>query len=221
MVNERWLPIPGYEGIYEASNKGFVRSLDRHQVNSQGVLRRLKGRTLRPSSSPLNCKRVVLYKPEAPAKTMTVHRAVMLAFGPDLTPLIICHSDGDPTNNQLENLRWDTPSSNMYDKQKHGTDHLRNRTHCPNGHPLEQPNLISKKLSKGFRACRSCHQARSDQFNGSHLSYEQSADLRLEMNLRKKSFPHGQRKKFELLYLESNFDATVVGSFPDQKDAGH
>jgi hypothetical protein len=49
------------------------------------------------------------------------HRLVLLAFvGPCPEGLEGCHNDGDPSNNRLDNLRWDTRESNMADQIKHG-----------------------------------------------------------------------------------------------------
>ena len=52
----------------------------------------------------------------------TIHRLVLEAFvGPCAPGLICCHNDGDPTNNRVENLRWDTYQSNSDDMLLHGT----------------------------------------------------------------------------------------------------
>lgn len=52
-----------------------------------------------------------------------VHRLVLETFiGPCPDGMEACHNDGNPRNNRLDNLRWDTPSSNMQDKKKHGTN---------------------------------------------------------------------------------------------------
>jgi hypothetical protein len=51
-----------------------------------------------------------------------VHRLVLETFvGPCPTGLVCCHDDGDPTNNRVENLRWDTYQANEEDKLRHGT----------------------------------------------------------------------------------------------------
>jgi hypothetical protein len=51
-----------------------------------------------------------------------VHRLVLEAFvGPRPPGLICCHNDGDPTNNQVENLRWDSYRANSEDMLRHGT----------------------------------------------------------------------------------------------------
>lgn len=55
-------------------------------------------------------------------KLMHVHRLVLTAFrGPCPEGMQACHCDGDPRNNALGNLRWDTPTANHADKRKHGT----------------------------------------------------------------------------------------------------
>lgn len=52
----------------------------------------------------------------------SVHRLVLLAFvGPCPDGLQACHNDGDRENNRPDNLRWDTPSSNYADRDRHGT----------------------------------------------------------------------------------------------------
>lgn len=54
-------------------------------------------------------------------KTM-VHRVVLLAFvGPCPDGMEGCHNDGNPANNAISNLRYDTHASNMADRRKHGT----------------------------------------------------------------------------------------------------
>jgi hypothetical protein len=70
-----------------------------------------------------------------------------------------CHENGDPTNNRLANLRWDTPGNNNLDKQRHGTDHQRNKLTCPLDHLLSRPNLKPSELAKGRRSCLACNRA--------------------------------------------------------------
>lgn len=141
MSTELWRPILGVEG-YEVSNQGNVRSLSgrsvkAHKVSKYGHLQ---------VSFYVDKKRIPRY----------VHRLVLEAFvGPCPDGLQCCHNDGDATNNRLENLRWDTPSSNMYDKVRHGTHHNANRTHCPHGHPLD---AVKRHGDGAFwqRRCRTC-----------------------------------------------------------------
>lgn len=67
---------------------------------------------------------VRLYRPGLQkGKDIGVHRLVLTAFvGPCPKGMEGCHDDGDPLNNELRNLRWDTPRGNSQDRLKHGTD---------------------------------------------------------------------------------------------------
>lgn len=59
------------------------------------------------------------------ARNFFVHRLVLEAFvGPCPEGMECCHGDGNPANNSLSNLRWDTGSANQADRRKHGTAHL-------------------------------------------------------------------------------------------------
>lgn len=203
MTNEKWVPVPQYEGYYEVSDLGVVRSLDRTWTRRDGVPFRRKGRVIRPSTGRYGHQRLVLHHDEKPDKTMTVHRIVAIAFLGLKSDLVVCHENGDPKDNRLSNLRWDTLSSNSLDMERHGTNRYRNRTHCVSGHLLEHPNLVSGKIKAGLRGCRACHQANSDQFLGSVLSPDQSKRLRYQMVMSAKRFKFGQRREYEARYLEN------------------
>lgn len=63
-------------------------------------------------------------------KWRLIHHLVLEAFvGPRPTGFQCCHNDGDPTNNHLENLRWDTAKNNMKDRDRHGRTR-RGEMHC-------------------------------------------------------------------------------------------
>ena len=69
-MNEIWKPIKGYEGIYEVSSLGRVRSLDRHIVRKNDADYRLKGRVLTPKTY----KRHYAYR-QSPSLTTTAKGA--------------------------------------------------------------------------------------------------------------------------------------------------
>ncbi len=104
---EVWKPIPGFPD-YEASNLGKVRSLKRKTV-----------RILSPSRNPRGYLGVNLCNN---GRTYAyIHSLVMLAFvGPRPAGMHTCHNDDNPSNNRLDNLRYDTPSSNQQDCTKNG-----------------------------------------------------------------------------------------------------
>lgn len=120
MTEERWLPVPGYEGSYEVSDMGRVRSLDRswQQVSRHGTLHThsMRGRMLRPGPMPGGHLSVALGK----GNSHCVHELVLLAFlGPPPPKTEARHLDGDETNNRFVNLVWDTRGNNNRDKKWH------------------------------------------------------------------------------------------------------
>ena len=153
---ERWAPILGYEGAYEVSNLGRVRSLDRDVEQSNGT-RRWRGRIRKlfvgadeyPSVTLSNAGRV---------RTHRVHLLVLEAFaGPRPDGFEACHNNGNRADSRLVNLRWDTSSENHLDKSRHYSDHNRRKTQCPRSHLLTPPNLMEPKWSEtGWRECLAC-----------------------------------------------------------------
>lgn len=160
-ANEEWRPVLGYEGYYEVSSRGRVRSLPRKVATSRGA-RVSPGRTLKTPTSTGGYLRVDLSR-DGISKSRSVHVLVLEAFtGPRPSRgHDACHWDGDPSNNNIENLRWDTKSANMADKMRHGRDFRKNKTQCKRGHLLREPNLVPSRLRIGQRSCRACSMARS------------------------------------------------------------
>lgn len=128
MENENWKQIP-IAPLYEVSNLGRVRSVTRqferksrtgntHTVTWGGRLiggwiKRIRGRpvcvmvSLRHDGNTILCR---------------VHRLVLEAFvGPCPAGMEGCHNDGNPSNNCVENLRWDTHQANVDDMVSHKT----------------------------------------------------------------------------------------------------
>lgn len=159
---EQWKSIPHYEGYYEVSDQGRVRSLDRTIVTVQGR-RTVPGKALTPSTDALGRMVVNLSKGGKP-KQFKVHRLVMRAFrGPCPDGMEVCHNNGDSADNRLENLRYDGHTENVKDMLKHGTNYWANRKACSRGHLFAPPNLLihRKKNGKVQRACRACHRTRA------------------------------------------------------------
>jgi NUMOD4 motif/HNH endonuclease len=144
---ERWAPIPGYEGLYEASTLGRIWSIHRPGV----------GKTGRILKQPLNASRYPFVNLSKGGKTWpwTVHRLVMLAFaGPPPPGQEVRHKDGNRANPALSNLEYGTRSENVRDTLRHGTNYWANKTHCKYGHEFTPQNTYVN--SKGSRECRTC-----------------------------------------------------------------
>ena len=110
---EEWKSIPGYEGLYEVSNLGRVRSLDRYVKYSNGNIHLHKGKVLSPGKNTDGYLEVVL-KCNRKCKTITVHRLVAQTFipNPDNLPQVN-HKDEVKSNNCVENLEWCTQQYNL------------------------------------------------------------------------------------------------------------
>jgi hypothetical protein len=149
---ERWLPVVGYEGFYEVSDQGRVRSLDRIVDELRGG-RTWKGRVLITQRHPKGYL-IVALTAKGRSKSHSVHRLVLRAFQGDCPDgMQCCHANGIRDDNRLDNLRWDTRSANEQDKIRHGTHPQLSKTHCPKGHPYDETNTYR---SKGTRKCRRC-----------------------------------------------------------------
>lgn len=124
MTDERWLPVVGYEGRYEVSDQGRVRSLLRG------------GRYLKPLYDRKGYLYVCLTGARSVQKRYPVHGLVLGAFTGPRPPGMVCrHGTGGKEDNRLSNIRWGTPSENNYDLVRDGTHVQARKTHCPKGHP--------------------------------------------------------------------------------------
>lgn len=121
MTMEKWKYIAGYEGYYQVSDCGNVRSVDRTVTTVDGVVRSYTGHNLSLADDG-DGYMVVLLSKDNIKKHRRVHRLVLDAFvGIRPDGLECCHNDGCPSNNMLNNLRWDTISENKRDMIKHGS----------------------------------------------------------------------------------------------------
>lgn len=106
---EEWRNVVGFEGMYEISNHGQVRSVKTGQIKKQSF------------SKKDNRFYLGLWK-DNKQKIVKPHRLVLEAFiGKCPEGLEGCHNDGNALNNHVSNLRWDTHTSNIHDRVKHGT----------------------------------------------------------------------------------------------------
>lgn len=109
---ESWKPIKGYEGYYEISNFGNVRSLDRKVKGKNGKFQSLKGKNLKTPPGKPGYPTVSLQINNIP-KTFAVHRLVAKHFIPKVQGKdVVNHIDGNKTNNHHKNLEWVTHSEN-------------------------------------------------------------------------------------------------------------
>lgn len=149
-MDEIWRDIPGYEGRYQVSNLGRVKSLG-HVISRRNLLTGGMSRVMVPD---------VIVKPQPqpsghldvkighkPARHFRVHRLVALAFlGPCPSGMEVCHNDSDPANNRVDNLRYDTRSGNRLDMVRQGNEGRQILR-------VEQVAIIRERLAEG-ESCR-------------------------------------------------------------------
>lgn len=111
LKTEIWRPIKDYEGLYEVSNMGNVRSVDRYVMHDNHY-RFLKGKPIKSFPNLRGYLRVRLCK-NSKAKNYFVHRLVAEAFMPNPNDLpFIDHINTIRDDNRVENLRWCSQKEN-------------------------------------------------------------------------------------------------------------
>lgn len=123
-MEEIWKDIPGYEGKYQASTEGRIRSLDRKvrgvcHFTGEEFYRNIKGQILKPGRFCKAGHVSVVLGHGIPGRP--VHQLVMLTFvGETPEGMEVLHNNGDPTDNRLDNLRYGTRTENILDVYRQG-----------------------------------------------------------------------------------------------------
>ncbi len=111
---EKWNDIVGYEGHYQISNFGRVRSVDRTEMNVNGINRKLKG-SLKSTYTDRTGYVLVTLSKNNENKVYPLHRLVAQAFIPNPNDLDeVNHKDRNRKNNFLSNLQWCTSRENTH-----------------------------------------------------------------------------------------------------------
>ena len=145
-MEEIWKPVVGYEGFYEVSNLGRVRSLDRVTMKPHprnGVMTRYikPGRIMKPASHP-NGYLTICLKVNGSKENCLVHRLVGKAFVPGFFEgADINHKNEMRTDNSAENLEWCTRSYNL--KYNERAKHVG----IIQGKPVEQLSLDGELIA--------------------------------------------------------------------------
>lgn len=119
MMREIWKDVPGWEGVYQVSNRGRMKSF---KADPSGKVMSLRNKTG-------DYIRIVLQKRGRKQETVLVHRLVANVFIPNPLNLpVVNHKDGNKQNNSASNLEWCTNSYNV--------------RHSMNMHPMQSVSMV-------------------------------------------------------------------------------
>lgn len=170
--NEIWIDIEGYEGLYQVSNYGNVRSLNYKRTGKSKILKQQKHKS--------GYLKVNLYI-NGSMRTYLVHRLVCEAFidNPENKPEVN-HVDGNKGNNAIDNLEWTTRSENQIHAWNNG---LKENTRsvvkqslflaqdaCKRSVKCITTNIIYESISEAELLTGICHQNIGKCCNGSRKS---------------------------------------------------
>ena len=158
-VIETWKQVVGFEGAYEVSDLGRVRSMPRQAlklIHGKAVIVNYKGSILK--ARPVH--HGYLHVSLGARNDRYIHILVLEAFvGACPSGHQSAHDDGNAGNNMLSNLSWKTPLDNSHDKYRHGTalfgdrNPNRRKMHCPQGHEYTDDNT---RWIANRRHCKTC-----------------------------------------------------------------
>ena len=141
-MKEIWKDIPGYEGLYQVSNLGRVKSLERYKDNNSGLVKMPE----KIMQGGIRNGYVLVYlTKDGKRKTFSAHRLVAQAFipNPEQKPTIN-HINGNKQDNRVENLEWNTDKENINHAVKTGLwDHKNNKNSIPVAQYDADMNLIN------------------------------------------------------------------------------
>lgn len=158
MIREEfWRPVVGFEGLYDVSSEGRVKSIARGVGAKGGFARWTQNRILRPTPRRTGYVVVSLSR-EGENEYRSIHRLVCEAFhGPPPEGHVVRHLNGVPYDNRSDNVKWGTPQENSNDSKRHGVLVESLKTHCRYGHTYSEKNTAIIKTPTGLgRQCKQC-----------------------------------------------------------------
>lgn len=142
-MNESWVPVKGFEGLYEVSNFGNVKSCSRTVFDSRTTTRTKKEKLLKLTQDSAGYLKVTLYRNTKDKEVWKVHRLVAEHFctKPMDCP-VVNHIDNDKTNNHFSNLEWTTSLGNNQHMMIQG------RQYFPSGDESATAKITSSMVSE-------------------------------------------------------------------------
>lgn len=168
--SENWLPVVGYEGLYEVSDQGRIKRV----AGGQGAVPGIR----RPSIHPAGYQQISLSANNVQA-TKKISRLVLEAFvGPCPPGMEACHWNDIADDDRLENLRWDTHAANIVDRTRnnHPRKQPKLRTHCKAGHEYVEGSF---RMQGNTRICLACLRERDRRRSERKRKYYSREDLKV------------------------------------------
>lgn len=160
-MSEEWRTVTGFEGYYEVSNKGRVRSVPRVTIRSNGVPLTVSGRVLKCTPGNEYGHLKVSLQRDGAWTHAWVHRLVALEWcerqpGQDY----VLHGPEGHTVNHVGNIRWGTQRDNAADRKEFGVPYPAPRDRCSAGHLMTEENTYRPPKRPNDRNCKECQRRR-------------------------------------------------------------
>lgn len=164
MLDETWLPVVGFEGLYEVSDHGHVRSVDRVIHYSDGRTRHYPSQPMALMTRKNSGHIVVTLSRDGKSRGYLVHQLVLRSFvGECPEGQESLHDNDIPSDNRLTNLSYGTRSKNTLDQVRNGRHNNASKDTCIHGHEFTPENTYFRP--SGGRRCRTCQRKHSTQWN--------------------------------------------------------
>lgn len=148
MEQEIWKDIIGFEKLYQVSNLGRIKSLEREEICNRikTIYRRYRKEIiLKPFCSTNSPYPFVLLRNNNKTNNIRIHRLVAKAFIPRVeNKFYINHKDGDKTNNRVENLEWCTQKENVQHSWKTGLSKFKHNKQ----YYIDKKNVETQRINK-------------------------------------------------------------------------
>ena len=141
---EDWRAVPTWEGLYEVSSLGRVRSVERLVKFSDGRVRRFPAIVRSAHVDGFGYRKLTLKQTVRQERVLVHHLVAAAWLGARPSGFEVCHTDGNKTNNAVGNLRYDTRASNRADSVRHGTS-IR-----PSMRKLTDPQVAAIRAARGL-----------------------------------------------------------------------